>query len=187
MANHSMQESLREAVSFLETQKYPYALIGGIANQMWGQARFTYDIDIKVLVPDLRYEAVQRRIVTAFPEPGRPDLPANPFVVSVRIGGIIADFLLAAPGYEEQIITRAKLWTIGDLNVRICTPEDLIIQKAVTDRLKDWQDIEGIIIEQNEKLDRQYIGYWLEQFSEALDNPEIMRRYQQLWNVPDNF
>ncbi len=96
MADHSMQESLRKALSFLEAQKYDYALIGGIANQVWGQARFTYDIDIKILVPELRYEAVQCRIATAFPEPGRPDLPANPFVVSVRVGGIIVDFLLAA-------------------------------------------------------------------------------------------
>ncbi len=176
-------ESLRRAVSFLEDRGYGYALIGGIANQVWGQARFTYDIDMKVLVPDLKYETVQDAIIRTFPEPGRPDLPDNPFIVSVKIGSVIADFLLAAPGYEEQIIIRATSRMINDLSVRICTAEDLIIQKAVAGRSKDWQDIEGIIIEQNEKLDRQYVKYWLEQFSEALGQPEILFQYKQLWNV----
>ena len=69
-----------------------------------------------------------------------------------------------------------------DLSVRICTAEDLIIQKAITGRSKDWLDIEGVIIEQNEKLDRQYVKYWLEQFSEALGQPEILFQYNQLWN-----
>lgn len=42
-----LKHALREAVMFLDMQGFRYALIGGVANQIWGQARFTYDIDIK--------------------------------------------------------------------------------------------------------------------------------------------
>lgn len=65
MAN-PFKSALQEVVTFLDTQQLRYALIGGIANQAWGQARFTYDIELKVLVPDLDYESMRTTLTTAF-------------------------------------------------------------------------------------------------------------------------
>jgi hypothetical protein len=62
----------------------------------------------------------------------------------------------------------------------VCTAEDLIIQKAVSERDKDWSDIEGVLIRQGMRLDQHYIDNWLEQFAEALDRPEILERYGNL-------
>ena len=143
-----LKRALHEVVEFLEHHHYRYAVIGGIANQIWGQARFTYDIDVKVLVPDFDYDRVRHDILTAFPSAGRPELPMNPLILSIKIGEIIVDFLLTTPGYEEQIIERAAKCAVNDIAVWLCTAEDLIIQKAIANRPKDWQDIEGIIIEQ---------------------------------------
>ncbi len=42
---NELLKALHHALIFLETSGYRYAIIGGIANQIWGQARFTYDID----------------------------------------------------------------------------------------------------------------------------------------------
>ncbi len=173
--------TLRTVVTFLDVQHFRYALIGGIANQVWGQARFTYDIDLKVLVPDFDYEKRRTTIMSAFPEPGRPDLPLNPLIVSVNVQGILVDFLLTTPGYEEQIIERALRYTVEDLSLWICTPEDLIIQKAIAGRPKDWQDIEGIVIEQYATLDQKYTEEWLQQFADILETPEVVTQYQHIW------
>jgi hypothetical protein len=100
------KHALHEVVTFLENQGLSYALVGGVANQILGQARFTYDVDVKVLVPEFDYETLRTTLTTAFPEPGRPDLPMNPLIVSVKIGDILVDFLLTTPGYEEQVVTR---------------------------------------------------------------------------------
>lgn len=167
--------------TFLETQRIQYALIEGIANQIWGQARFTYDIDIKVLVPDSDYESLRLTLTKAFPEPGRPDLPMYPLIVSAKVGEIIFDFLLSTPGYEEQLVKRAIRHKFEDLSLWICTAEDLIIQKTIAGRSKDWQDIEGIVIEQNTKLDQNYLEDWLSQFAEVLDNPDILNHYRNIW------
>ncbi len=175
-----LKSALYEALTFLETHHLHYAIIGGIANQVWGHARFTYDLDIKVLVPDSNYTQARHRIESIFSEPGRPNLPQNPFIVSVKIGGVIADFLLAAPGYEECIITRAIPYTIDDRTMYICTAEDLIIQKVIANRAKDWQDIKGILIEQAGNLDHAYIEEWLLQFVEALEQPELLNTYRQI-------
>jgi predicted nucleotidyltransferase len=176
-----LEQALREAVTFLEDQGLRYALIGGIANQIWGQARFTYDIDIKVLVPNTDYDTVRHVITTAFPDPGRPNLPINPLIMSVKIAETVVDFLLTTPGYEEQIVTRAIYYSIDDLKIWVCTPEDLIIQKAIAGRAKDWQDIEGIVIEQSTRLDQAYSEDWLTQFAEVLEQPEIIEQYRQIW------
>jgi hypothetical protein len=176
-----LKHALHEAVMFLDTQGFRYALIGGVANQIWGQARFTYDIDIKVLVPDTDYDTVRESLTQAFPEPGRPNLPMNPLIVPVKIDKIIVDFLLTTPGYEEQIITRAVRYTLDDLSMWVCTAEDLIIQKAIAGRMKDWQDIEGIIIEQYTQLDQFYLDNWLTQFANVLEKTEIRSQYRHIW------
>ncbi|MBN1975803.1 MAG: nucleotidyltransferase [Anaerolineae bacterium] len=175
-----LEAALRRAVEFLEARGYRYAVIGGIANQVWGEPRFTHDVDLKVLVPDLDYAAVRDAIRAAFPDPGRPHLPRNPLVVAVNIEGVVVDFLLTLPGYEEQIVTRASQRTIGDLRVWICAPEDLVVQKAAAGRPKDWLDVEGVLIEQHGRLDLDYLEDWLSQFAELLEQPEMLDQYRAI-------
>jgi len=177
-----LEPALRDAMAFLEAHGYRYAVIGGIAVTTWGVIRATRDVDLKVLVPDLDYAAVRGAIRSAFPEPGRPHAPDNPLIVSADIEGVVVDFLLALPGYEEQIVTRAVWCDLGDLQVWVCTPEDLVIQKAIAGRARDWQDIEGILIEQHERLDLHYLEDWLSQFAEVLEQPEILTQYRAIQN-----
>ncbi len=178
--SNRFQDALAQVVAFLEKHTLHYAIIGGIANQIWGQARFTYDIDVKILIPDSDYDAVRSLINRVFPVPGRPGLPPTPLIISVQIDEIIVDFLMAIPGYDEMLVRRAKKHQVEDLSFRVCTAEDLVIQKAIAGRPKDWLDIEGILIEQQSALDWKYIDNWLKQFAEALEDPEILPRYQRL-------
>lgn len=53
------------------------------------------------------------------------------------------------------------------------TPEDLIILKAVAHRPKDLLDIEAVIARQS-GLDQERIRYWVRQFAEALEMPELL-------------
>ena len=111
---------------------------------------------------------MRETLISAFPESGRPELPLNPLIVSVKIHAVIVDFLLTTPGYEERIIERAVRSTFADLSMWVCSAEDLIIQKVLANREKDWQDIEGILIEQGTKLDQEYVEDWLQQFADIL-------------------
>jgi hypothetical protein len=70
---------------------------------------------------------------------------------------------------------------IEGVPTRICTAEDLIIHKVIADRGKDWIDIEGILMRQRGKLDIQYIRNWLTQFAEALEKPELVTRFNDLY------
>lgn len=177
---NQLKKPLRKAIRFLEENGYRYAVIGGIALSQWGHVRYTQDVDLKVLVPDTNYDAVRQAIRAAFPQRARSHAPENPLIVAVSIDSVTVDFLLAIPGYEELIIKRAVQRDLGGWSAWICSAEDLIIQKAVAGRGKDWPDVEGLLIEQRGKLDETYIEDWLSQFAEALENPDMLREYQKL-------
>ena len=181
-----IKRALRAAITFLDDCGYRYAVIGGVALAQWNVIRFTHDLDIKVLVPDLEYEKARLALRSAFPTSTREEVIKNPLIVAVKIGEVIVDFLLALPGYEELIIKRAVQRELGDFQALICSAEDLIIQKAVAGRGKDWVDIEALLIEQWGELDKAFIQDWLEQFAEALEMPELLTQYKQLLEKVSN-
>lgn len=176
-----LKEPLQIITHFLESIGYRYAIIGGLALSNWGVIRITQDVDIKILVPDANYSEVREKILENFPERARLHIPANPLIVAVKIQDVIVDLLLALPGYEELIINRAVQRDLDGWVTWICTAEDLILQKVVAGRKKDWGDVEELLIEQHGKLDNVYIEYWLNQFAEALENPELLTRYHELF------
>ncbi len=175
-----LEAAIRTVIRFLDGGHYRYALIGGIALAQWGVVRATYDADIKVLVPDLDYAAIRQAIRSAFPEPARQELPRNHLIVAINVEGVTVDLLLALPGYEELIIERAMPRDLGGWQAWICTAEDLIIQKVVANRDKDWLDVEALLVERRGKLDEAYIEGWLNQFAEVLENSELLPHYRRL-------
>jgi len=128
----------------------------------------------------VNYAAFRAVLREAFPQCAREHVPQDPLIVAVNIDGVIIDFLLALPGYEELIIERAVRRDLGGWSAWICSAEDLIIQKVVAGRGKDWPDVEALLIEQRGKLDVAYIEDWLAQFAEALEKPEILTDYHRL-------
>ncbi len=175
-----LKTPLRKAIKILEDNGHRYAVIGGIALSQWGVVRVTQDVDLKVLVSDLDYAGVRALLTRAFPKPARQHAPKNPFIIAVEIDEVIVDFLLTTPGYEEQIIARAVRRNLNGFAVWVCSAEDLIIQKVIAGRGKDWPDVEALLIEQRGKLDESYITNWLSQFAEALEKPGMLAEYQRL-------
>lgn len=175
-----LDRSLRTAVDVLEAKGYRYAVIGGIALTYWGVVRTTLDVDIKVLVPGTDYVSARAELRSAFPDPARQEGPQNPLIVSVLVHGVVVDFLLALPGYEEMIIESAELGSLGSWSAWVCSAEDLIIQKVVAGRSKDWSDVESLLAARREVLDMAYIEDWLEQFAEALQKPELLADYRKI-------
>lgn len=92
------------------------------------------------------------------------------------------DISLGLPGYEDQVVERAVAYELAPgKQVQICSPEDLIIHKAVASRPQDIRDIEGIIFRQKNHLDATYIRQWLTIFAELLENPEIPQAFERPW------
>ena len=118
-----LETALRKAIEFLDSRRYRYAVVGGVALSQWGAVRATLDVDIKVHVPEVDFTAVRVAIRAAFPIRARQHVPENPLIVAVVIEDIIVDFLLAVPGYEENIIQRAVQHNLGGFSAWVCSAE----------------------------------------------------------------
>ena len=176
-------DALREVKQFLDQHSIRHLVIGGVANAIWGRVRATRDTDFKVMIGD---RTIEEFVVLVggrfeFRVPDAVDFAKRTYVVPIYAGNHIAvDLGFGFLPYEEQAVEKAVVVNYRGVTFPTCTAEDLIIHKAIAEREKDWNDIEGVLVRQGDKLDQAYIVRWLEQFAQALDRPELVQRYRAL-------
>jgi hypothetical protein len=85
------------------------------------------------------------------------------------------DIALGALPLEESEVARASLFTFpGEVVLRTCSAEDLVVMKSFAARARHWLDVEGVIIRQTAKLDWNYIWSLLKPLAELKGAPEIV-------------
>jgi hypothetical protein len=173
----SFLEPLEAVQKLLQICNNQGVVIGGIASSLIGKARFTADVDVMIL---LKNDDIQKvldycesiglisRIANAVEFAQK-----NRMILLQQIGsGINIDVSMGMLPFEYEVVDRKMNKNIGSLSIQLPSPEDLIIMKAVAHRVRDMEDIKGII-ESSKKLDKQRIKHWLQQFSQILEKPEI--------------
>ncbi len=163
-------------------------IIGGIASSLLGEPRLTADADALVL---LSLDELPRFLEIAELEGLQPRIPdAISFARRSRVillqhkpSGINVDISLGLLPFEIETVERSQEYQAGTLTIRLPTPEDLIILKAVAHRPKDMLDIASIISTQ-EHLDEKRIAFWVQQFADLLETPEIWLDIEQLLRSP---
>ena len=178
-------EAMKRVIDFLNEHNIPYMLIGGLTISIWGEMRVTNDVDFKVSI-DMPLSDFRKLVLEHFPARSTniPPHKLSPHVIHFWVSpNVAADILVSIFDYEKESIKRAVNAEVLGVPVRICTAEDFIIHKAIANRWKDWGDVESILIRQRGKLDVAYIRNWLTQFAEALENPEILSRFEELYKT----
>ncbi len=152
-------------------------IIGGIASSLLGKPRLTADLDAMFLasvddIPEIIAAAEKLGIIPRIEDAS--EFAKKNRVLLLRHAGssVNIDISLGILPFEEEAVERSREVNVGGVSVRLPTPEDLVIFKAVAHRPVDLFDIQGIV-ESNPELDRQRIEYWVRQFSEALENPAL--------------
>jgi hypothetical protein len=62
----------------------------------------------------------------------------------------------------------------GDRELRVITPEDLLLMKIISDRPRDLADAEALSRRRRDTLDRSYLEPGLREFAESLERSEIL-------------
>ena len=159
-------------------------LIGGIAASLLGTPRLTVDLDAVFLlsleeVPGLLLEAsglgIEPRIL------GIIEFARKNRVLLLRHtdSGTDIDLSLGILPFEIEMVERSQVVDLGSIQLRLPTPEDLIIMKAVAHRPKDLEDIRAVAASHPE-IDKDRIQSWVMQFGEALDLPDLWKDIQGL-------
>lgn len=159
-------------------------VIGGVAVAAWGEPRVTRDVDLKIQLSRPDADRLINLLSTSYtmllPNPG--ETLRKQAVLFIRDGlGTRLDLLLADTPYDETAIQRGREIEIETgVSIRICSPEDLIIYKLISTRLRDHEDAGSVITRQADTLDDAYVIGWLEQFEIALDDSTMVAEYKRL-------
>jgi hypothetical protein len=152
-------------------------IIGGIAASLLGTPRYTVDLDAVFLLsfdhlPKLLDEAEKRGIKARIADPIGFARTSHVILLRHESSGTDIYLSLGTLPFEEEMVERSQIFDLGVIKLRLPTPEDLIIMKAVAHRPKDLFDIQAIAASHPD-LDRRRIRFWLDQFGEALDMPDL--------------
>jgi predicted nucleotidyltransferase len=159
-------------------------IIGGIAASLLGTPRYTVDLDAVLLlsfedIPGLLSEAAQLGIEPRISDAAGFARKSRVLLLRHTASGTDIDLSLGILPFEVEMVERSTMVDVGAIKLRLPTPEDLIIMKAVAHRPKDMSDIQAIAASHPD-LDKERIRSWLEQFGEALDLPGLWEEIARL-------
>ena len=177
-------EAAQELQEFCLGNNWKFCFIGGLAVQCWAEPRITQDVDLTILT-GIRDE---EKFVSALLSKYQPRInDALEFALTNRVlllktpNNIGIDISLAALPYEEKLISRASYQSfINNIQLLLCSPEDLIVMKIFAERPKDLIDAENVMIRQGKKLDVEYIREQLTDLAELKEEPELLNIFNKL-------
>ncbi|MGI8981962.1 MAG: DUF6036 family nucleotidyltransferase [Pirellulaceae bacterium] len=168
-----LQQTLFDAVKFLDAERVPYALIGGLAVSLRGQPRMTADVDLVIHADVPRSLALARGLEGTDFKPLFDDVAQviqKSFILPLRhrTTSVKVDLALGLSGFEQQIMSRAERLSLAGTEIAVATAEDLLIMKILAGRPQDEQDIQGLMIAQGKNLDWKYCTDLAAQLGKAL-------------------
>jgi hypothetical protein len=131
--------------------------------------------DILLLLKD----AVDYGFDPAFTDMERFARQSRLLVLVHRSTGTRVDLMLGSTPFEAELIARASGHSSQGFSLRVPTPEDLIIMKGIAHREQDMADIRAIA-EVYPGLDRPRIKFWLTQYADLLDSPDVWEDVDRL-------
>ncbi len=172
-------EPLTDVQKWMKTCSCPWMIIGGLAIGLLAKPRFTADVDLVIIIEEENLAKVLESAAKHGFSPRVKDVMGfarqNRVVLLTHMKSRIkVDVSLGVLPFEKEAIERSKVHKIGKIAVRIPTPEDLIIFKAVAHRPQDLLDIRNIV-EQYPTLNKAEILKTIKEFSLLLEMPEILK------------
>ncbi len=154
----ALHEALRRLSENLTALEARWALIGGLAVSVRGEARTTRDVDAAILVSgDGEAEALTRHFLHDFGYQVRPygqlDRNDNDRLAAVRLippraqeEEIIVDLMFAFSGIEPEVVESAEeLQAMPGLTVPVCQIGPLLALKTLASRPIDLADIDVLL------------------------------------------
>ncbi|MBN2097757.1 MAG: nucleotidyltransferase [Candidatus Omnitrophica bacterium] len=185
-----LEIQLKALTECLSEQKIKYVILGGIAVSLYGEPRLTADIDVNVILEKEKLGEFLRnaRRYGFYPVfTNELEIIEETGVIPLKfIRGKIkgkTDIIIAENILEYNAIKRGRIKKISSIQVRLVSPEDLIIHKLTSTRPRDFEDLRGILWRQKGKLDIKYIRYWLKKIDETDKKVRLYKLFNQLLKV----
>jgi predicted nucleotidyltransferase len=178
---HATLESLQRLLHEFDDRG---VIIGGVAVGFLGKPRFTADVDAVFLlsiqdIPKFVELAGKENIIPRRKDAEEFARKSHVLLLKHAPTETDIDISLGILPFEEEMVERSDIKSFANLSVRLPTPEDLIIMKAIAHRPKDLEDIRTIA-DKYPNLDVKRIEKWVKGFGEVLETPDLWDLIQSL-------
>ena len=179
-----LRTALADLSRWLDAEKVPGVIIGGIAASVLGRPRLTRDIDALTILPEDEWQRVvdssarygiEARIDDALEFARRSRVLLLRHVAS----GIDLDITFGGLDFERSAVESALDLEIGGISIRLPRVEDLLVMKAVAGRPKDLEDIRGLL-DAHPEADCEEARRWIREFATAASMPDLLSQFEKL-------
>ena len=170
----SLEQLLSRLIPILQRAQVPYMLTGSVASSAHGMPRSTRDLDIVIAPtrPQLLMLMQQLQTSEAYADEQQAlQALANrsQFNVIDFATGWKVDFIIAEDSeYGRTALGRRTLIDFAGSPAYVASPEDVLIAKMRWAKLggseRQLQDAAGIVSTQGNKLNLEYVEYWVREF-----------------------
>lgn len=168
----SVPEAFRKAAGFLEKERVPFVVVGGLAAGLQGEPRYTDDADFMITLASAEvYRFAERAKSEGFDI--EPDLAETQWrgsgFVRLWLGPkgrqTAVDLMACNSDFLREVAWRAHQVRCLGFEVPIATPEDMLLFKVSAWRPKDIPDAVAIVDRHVDGLDVAYLHRWAEWFA----------------------
>lgn len=161
----SLSDELIRAVEILgelfTARSVQYAVVGGLAATMRGRPRFTQDVDILLEVPQLALPGLLEDLASrgfSFDMTTVIREFVREHITAFRFGNVRIDWLKPVlPLYSRTLAGATEVtWTPGH-EIRVASPEGLILTKMVAFRPQDQADITAVLAANRDSINVELI------------------------------
>lgn len=183
-------EFMQEVVDFLERESVPYRIVGSLASIIYGEPRFTNDVDILLDLPQSKVDALCQQ----FPP---PDFYVSAIAVREAIAerrqfnilhipsGLKADLILSDDTEFGRLdISRGqRVRSEGYYNALFASAENVILKKLLYFQHggseKHLRDITGVITVQADRIDQAYLDHWAKKLGVTKELALVRRKLDE--------
>ncbi len=159
---------LLASLDTIEAGGYDYLLYGGLAAGLWGEPRYTEDVDLVLFLSE-RHAYKFLREATRHGFSVEEELAIQQIQVSgwarLPFGGRKSpwhlDLTLGDSPFDRSALARKKRVELFERDVWLASPEDLLLYKLVSWRERDVLDVHAIVNRQGKSLDAAYLRKWV--------------------------
>lgn len=94
--------------------------------------------------------------------------------------GFPLDLVLAAPGLDEEFLSRARPVDLGGVEVPVVSVGDLVVMKVLAGRRKDLEDVRGVLAVQGDRVDLGHVRDLLGALEAATGERKLLARLERL-------
>jgi hypothetical protein len=154
------------AIDAAESGPFTYLVYGGLAAALWGEPRYTEDVDLVLFLPEREaYKFLRASAKCGFAvdeELAIQQVQVNGWArlpLGSKESAWHMDLTLGDTPFDQSALKRRREVLLFNRKVWIVSPEDLILYKLVSARDRDLSDV-GAVGRHQKDLDAAYLRQW---------------------------